>query len=377
MMYKKRGMIMKKIIVVLLVLCLLLPCLAACEDDSYSYGGGGYYDDDGGGNGSGYDDDDDNWWDDWDDGNKNNNGAASLGDGPFTEELIYEIYSIMNSHSFEKYRSVIDGEETWNSYSDAEKTALFETFSSMAKELGLSFSNSESQWRENMDEDCGYYSLWAGAFISLSINGDVQSRLSNFSSIFNYVRGLEDGKYSPLHPEILAAADSLTVEYYIGSYLLCVGGIHNISQITYKAMTHEEGIYYESGGITAVDGADIFSDDHLSYYISGGNGVIESVSFGETEFVPVLRAVGAIDGDGLMLNDQIQISAISEFNAPVLYVHTQDGNGLITVAAVRYNQNAGAYEWDGEMFNTSERTCFTKDGVFCYIDENGKLQKVS
>lgn len=361
---------MKKIIVLLLSLCLLLPFLAACEDDSYS-NGGGYFNDDENGNYSN-DSIDDNDWND--DGNNNGN---SLGKGPFTEESINEIYSIMNSHSFEEYRSIINGEETWNSYDDAAKSALFETFSSMAKELGFSFSNSESEWRDNMDEDCGYYALWANAFLSLSLNGDGQSKVENYASIFNYVKGIENGKYSPLHPEILAAADNLTVEYYIGSYLLCVGGNHNISQITYKAMTDEGGIYYESGGVTAVDGADIFSDDHLSYEISGGNGIIDSVSFGNTEFVPILQAIGAIDGDGLMLNDQIQISAINVFNAPVLYIHTQDENGLITVAVVRYNQNSGAYEWNGEMFNTSERTCFTKDGIFCYIDDNGTLQHIS
>ena len=352
---------MKKIIALLLCLCLLLPLLASCEDDSYD--GGYYYDDD-----EEYSDDDEEYGDDDD---KN-----SLGEDPFTEELVYEIYSIMESYSFEKYKSIMDAEEIWNSYSDAEKKEVFEDFSSMAKELGLGFSADESKWRENMPENVDYYTLWASAFLSLSLNDwDSQGKLETFVGVFNYVKGIEEGKYSPLHPEILGATDSVTVEYYLGSYLLCVGGAHNISQITYKAMTDEGGIYYESGGVTAVEGADIFSDDHLNYSISGGNGIIESVSFGDTEFVPVLQAIGAIDGDGEMLNDQIQISAINVFNAPVLYIHTQDESGLITIAAVRYDQSSGNYNWDGAMFATTERSCFTKDGVFCYIDEDGILQQ--
>lgn len=353
---------MKKIKIFGIIALLLLAFTCACtltgcndDDDDYDpyYGGNDYGDDD------------------------TKSAGADLFGGSITEELAYEIYSVMDSHSFEDYINGTYSGDEWNSYSGAVKTELFENVSAMANDLGLGYSTSESKWLDKMSQNVGSYSFWGSAFISLSLNYGSQDKLENYVSIFHYVKGIEEGKYSPLHPEILAAADSLTVEYYIGSYLLCIGGSHNISQITYEAMTDESGIYYESGSVTAVDGADIFGDDNHSYTISGGDGAIESASFGDAELAYVFRAIGAVDGNGIMMNDQIQISAISTFNAPVLYIHTQDDSGLITVAPVRYNKSEKVYDWDGEMFTTQYRTCFNKSGVFCYIDENGILQQIS
>jgi len=357
---------MKKIITLLLGLCLILPGLASCkEKDDVSNDTADYeYNDDN------YIDENDENYDD----TEENTGFALI-DGIMTEELAYEIYTIMDLYSFGEYRYITDSEETWNAYTDDEKTELFENISAMATELGLIYScSSESEWLEKMNEDVNYYSLWASAYMSLSMDTESQRKMETCSNVYYYVQGIEDGKYSPLHPEILAKTDSYTVEYYQGDYLLCIGGSHNITQITREFANNDYGIFTQSGSVTSVVKEDIFESEDASYYISGGEGKFENVDFGDADFIPILQSLGAADDDGTLINEQIQISAITLFNAETLYIHTQDGEGLIKFAVVRFNEDTNLYEWDGEIFVTPERTCFGEDKIFRYIDENGTLQ---
>ena len=361
---------MKRILIIglaFLMLCMLLPALASCDKEE-PYIGDYIYEEDSDGN----DSDDDYSHGDYDGSDDNSNSAA--GDGPLTEDRAYEIHAVFKAYSFDEYYSSAGA--NWSGKDDTERTAMFDDFFGMASDLGIPFSVSEEEWIENMDwygEDS--YSLWYRGFSSLSFSYTYDSVIQHYVSVFQYVEGLEAGEYDPLHPEILAVADSLTIEYYADRPMLCLGGVHNISQIFIDSMNDAGGVYYESGSVTAVEGADIFGDDNHDYSIEGGNGVIDRAEFGDTDLVQVFRAIGAIDDSGEMQNELIQISAISVFNAPILFVLTQDAAGLITFAPVRYSD--GAYDWDGEVFTTIERTCFSATGAFCYIDGDGSLRTIS
>lgn len=179
-----------------------------------------------------------------------------------------------------------------------------------------------------------------------------------------------------LHPEILAVADDPTVEYYVGSYLLCVGEGHNIVQMT-RDWTLEESWFVQSGSLTPISTGDIFEDISVSYSVGGEYGVFTEASFSNSDLLPVLDAIGALDADGSMRTEQIQICAKSSFDAPILFVLTQDYDGLITFAALWYNELDGEYVWDGWLYETTEHCCFDQDGNFCYIDEYGVFQMIS
>ena len=222
-----------------------------------------------------------------------------------------------------------------------------------------------------MAGNVGYYTFDWSAFLSLSLENQGPRDLEYYARIYRYVRGVKDGKYPPLHPEILATADDITVEYRTGEYLLCVGSAHSIAEAT-KAWTTMDSFFYHSGSFHPI--AD--SPDAMEFSIGGEEGKMQSATFAGTDFMPVFRGIGALAQDGSLQNEMLQICAISVSCAPALYVLTQDASGLITVAVVRYDQSKGSYVWNGEMLTTKERCCFNDEDVFCYINENETLQQM-
>lgn len=362
---------MKKLrkLTALLSMCLLCISLCACQKDAAQPG----YEPDG----QSYEDAASNGDEELYDGETPHEDAEPAGsappvaDEPLTEARANEIYAVFQSRSYETYRAIENSAEAWNACSDAEKTRVFEDFSAMAQGLGFPVGVTESQWSEAMASNVGYYTYDWSAFLSLSLEIHGPRDLEYYADIYRYVRGVKDGKYPPLHPEILATADDITVEYRTGEYLLCVGAAHSIMEAT-KAWTTMDSFFYQSGSVTPI--AD--SPDAMAYSIGGEDGKMQSATFAETDFMPVFRDIGALAQDGSLQNEMLQICAIDASRAPVLYVLTQDASGLITVAVVRYDQSGGGYIWNGEMLTTKERCCFNDEDVFCYIDESETLQQI-
>ena len=162
----------------------------------------------------------------------------------------------------------------------------------------------------------------------------------------------------------------MTIEYYTGSYLLCTGGDHNIQQMTFD-WTVEENSFNVSGFITAVETDDIFTDESVSYTISGENGVFNSAEFGSADFLPIFESIGAIDENGAFLTQQINICAVNVFDAGTLFVLSEEDVGIITIAVVEYDESKGQYVWDGQTYTSGSRCCFNKDNEFYYADIEG------
>lgn len=296
----------------------------------------------------------------------------SLDDTPITEEFAREVHTVMQAYSFDYYKGITS--EQWKVFGCDEKNQMYEAFFGMLTELEFPVNVTKDAWILTMDEDAGFYSdyrIWGFAFENLGLYG-----AETLASLRGYIQGIEDGKYSALNSEIFAVADDITVEYYEGKYLLCVGGNHNIAQIT-KSWTTEDSMFDQSGSVTPVSTGDIFNDIDLSYYIGGSEGVFEYADIGDTDLLAILKTMGAIGDSGTMLCNQIQISAKSCSNAPKIFVLSQNDDGIITVAVLEYSGDIGMYIWDGNLLTTSERCCFDNDGNFCYVGKNGTLQSIA
>lgn len=346
---KKRFMY----IVLMLISVLLIFALAACGGNNSDL----YYD-------YGDNSDEGDWQYDEDD------AESSFFDEPMTAERAEEIYTVFVNASYEEYREPSDEEATatWESYDAEARTSMYQQFSEIAEALGLSVNSTEAEWIEHMD----YYSsgsLFSRALISLDMDNDAY--LGYLRSIYSYQKGLNEGKYGPLDATILAVADNLVIEQYIGSNLLCVGGDHNIEQVTYEWTMQEES-FAAGGSVTAVKTDDIFTDEKVSYFINGQKGIFETVEFGSTDLLPVFKGIGAIDTNGAFLTKQVDICAVNLFDAEILYILSQDEAG-ITIAVVVFDESQGKYVWDEQIYTAIERCCFTKDNEFCYLDAEGEL----
>ncbi len=306
----------------------------------------------------------------WDDGNSG--GDASLLDEPMTPERAEAIFTAFAVNSYEDYVEL--SEEAWQAISADERTAMYEKFSAIAEEIGLKVSKSESEWLASMDWNIDTSNLFLCALMSLGYNNTAE--MTYLQSVYSYQKGVYDGKYMPLPDEILAVADNLRVEYNSGSYLLCVGGDHNIEQVTYEWTTQEES-FYTSGSVTAVKTDDIFTNVKVPYSINGQNGVFANAKFGETDFLPIFKGIGAIDDNGAFLTEQIDICAVNVFDAEILYVLSREELGIITIAVVEFDEAESKYVWDGQTFTARDRCCLNRDNEFCYVDLEGSLQNLT
>ncbi len=343
-------------IVLVLISVLLTFTLTACgSDDSnlYPHDSGSDYESD-----PGYSEDD-------------HNSQSSFLDKPMTAQRAEEIYAAFAEvyASYGDYMGLYDEEATakWKSYDADARASMYQQFSEIAQKLGLSTKCNESEWIEDMDSYTSGTLFYRGL---LSLDADNDKHFPYLQSVYNYQKGLENGKYEPLDDRILAAADNLTIEQYTGSYLLCTGGDHNIQQMTYD-WTVEESSFNASGSITAVKTDDIFKDESVSYTISGENGVFNNAEFGSTDFLPIFKGIGAIDENGAFLTQQIGICAVNVFDAGTLFVLSEEKLGIITIAVVEYDEAAGKYVWDGQTYTSRSRCCFTKDNEFYYADIEG------
>lgn len=375
----------KKIFTSIIVVCLTIFLLAGCDastssDDDYDYSEENptYWEDD---VDAGTLSDDDY---DYSEGNPtyseddavvsedtNSSDTTSLDNVEITDEFARVVYAALKKHSFEKYKTVTAVQ--WLAYTQEEKHQAYEDFSAIHKELGFKV-NLEDAWIRGMDEDAEFYSTdyYIFSFAIRQMGFDDPEVLF---SLYNYAQGLDEEKYKSLHPKILSAADDITVEYYVGSYLLCIGGTHNIVQMTQK-WTDQESSFIQTGSVTPTSTKDAFKDIDMDYTIGGEDGYFQQADFGAADLLPVFKAIGAIDKNGKMIQGQIQISAKGAFDAPKLFVLTQQSDGIIKFSVVEYDKDSTVYDWNGEVFTTSERCCFDKDGNFLYIDEAGTLQMI-
>ena len=305
------------------------------------------------------------------DSQSGDDGQFSILDTPMTPQRAEEIYAAFAkvSASHGDYMHLSDEEATakCKSYDADAKALMYQQFSGIARKLGLRTKRSEAEWIQDMDV---YKSGTLFYRALLSLDADNDNDLPYLQSVYSYQKGLKSGKYAPLDDRILAVADNLTIEYYTGSYLLCTGGDHIIQQMTYD-WTVEEASFNASGSITAVKTDDIFKDESVSYYISGENGVFSTVEFGSTDFLPILRGIGAIDKNGAFLTQQINICAVNVFDAGTLFVLSQEESGIITIAVVEYDRSQGKYVWNGETYISRSRCCFNRDNEFTYADIEG------
>lgn len=344
----------RKCIALVLTLCLLVFTLTACGDDSS-----------------------DTAYEDYDEEATTTDDTSlmdtlSLDDITITEAFARDVHTAMQTHSFENYNSITS--EEWKTMGEEERHQVYEAFFGILTDLGFSVPTEESTWIEGMDEDADFYTdylIWDLAFQNLGFTGEDQLYALN-----SYIQGVDDGKYTSLHPEIFAAADDITVEYYEDQYLLCVGGNHNIAQLT-KSWTTEESWFTQSGSVTPISTGDVFEDVSFSYSVGGSDGRFEEATFGEADLLLILKAIGAVAEDGTMQREQLQISAKSSFDAPQLFFLTQSDDGSIIFTVATYSEDDAMYVWDGKLFTTTERCCFDKDGNFCYIDNSGTLQTIA
>ncbi len=291
--------------------------------------------------------------------------TVSTGEIEKTTEFATMVYSVFSEFSYETYDDMTT--EQWLELSAEEKQEAYETFAGIHEGLGLSVSPQE-EWLSAMDEDAEFYSERYVSGYAITNMGfeDPETLLA----LYRYAKGLSEGNYQPVHPEILAAADSLTVEYYSGSYLLCLGGSHSVAHLT-RGWTEQESSFMQSGFVRPV------GDDSRDYSIGGSEGSFTYADFGEFDLLPVLSGIGAIGESGELLGDQIDICARSMFDAPRLFVLTRQGDGPVTFAIAEYDADTGEYGWDGEVYMASDRCCFDVEGNFLYMDENGSLQTIS
>lgn len=347
-------------------MCVALACisvfliftLTACDSDDLDF-------DD---SGSGYESEPE-----YSDGSEDSGDSqSSLLDEPMTAERAEKIYLAFANNSYEDYVDL--SQEAWEAKNAGERTEMYEKFSAIAKEIGLKVSKSESEWLESMDWNIDMYNLFLCSLVSLDV--DNADQIQYLQSLYSYKKGLLNEKYEALDEKILAAADNLRVEYNLGTYLLCVGGDHNIEQMTYEWTTEEES-FAASGSVTAVKTDDIFTNVKVSYSINGQKGIFKTVQFASTDLRPVFEGIGAIDANGAFLTEQIDICAVNVFDAEILYILSKEELGIVTIAVVEFDESQNEYVWDGQSFTARDRCCFNKDNEFCYIDLDGNLQNLT
>ena len=336
---------------------LLVFTLTACGSDDTDlyphYSGSGYESE------PGYDEDDDD-------------GESQITSEPMTAECAKKIYAAFASNSYEDYVDL--RQEAWAAKSADERSAMYGEFSAIAREMGLTVSKSESEWLESMDWNIDTYNLFLCSLASLDPGNG--TKIQFLQSVYSYEKGLIAGKFEPLDGKILAAADNLRVEYNSGTYLLCVGGDHNIEHVTYEWTTQGES-FYASGTVTAVKTDDIFTNVKASYSINGENGIFKNAKFGATDFLPIFKGIGAIDENGAFLTEQIDICAVNVFDAEILYVLSREELGIITIAVAEFDEAGSKYVWDGQTYISRSRCCFNRNNEFCYVDLEGSLQNLT
>ncbi len=298
-------------------------------------------------------------------------GSGGASGGIRTDEFAREVYSAFMDNAIDQYEDIVT--EEWLEFSAEEKERVYDSISAMLIQLGF-HPVPLNGWIAEMDSDADFYSDYY--IRSFAIENMGYDDADGLWALFRYAEGMEEGAHGPLHPEILAAADVITIEYYLDSYLLCIGGTHCVTQMTREWMAQEPS-FMQGGSVTPIDTGDIFENVSIDYIIYGENESFQRADFGDTDLLPVMRGIGAIADDGAMLGQQLQISARSTFNAPKLFVMTEAEDGLITFAVAVFDEASGIYNWDGEVIRTYERCCFDADGNFLYIDENGSLQTIS
>lgn len=294
----------------------------------------------------------------------------SLDDMIITEEFAFEVHAVMQAHSFEDYKN-IDAIQ-WGALNEEKKHQAYEVFFGILLDLGLPVNAEEVAWIKAMDEDADFYTdylMWGFAFQNMGFTEPEKLNLLD-----KYIQDIKEQKYAPLHPDIFNMADDITIEYNLGQYLLCTGGDHDMAQMT-REWTTEETWFMTTGSITPVANDDIFEEERVEYSISGENGKMTTASIGEVNLLPVFRGMGALGEDGSMAHEQIQMSAKTTFDAPSLYILSEGTLGKINIAILKYSKDDKKYVWDNKVLVTNYRSCFSKDGAFCYIGENGELHE--
>lgn len=291
-----------------------------------------------------------------------------------TPERMEEIYSLMIACSYEEYVGM--GGREWHALPAAEKTAFIENLLLLADSLGADTSgrdlpamvDSFDTWHYADEDEAGYgASLWTTGARMLDIPD-----FSYYQSVYSYKKALEAGEIAPLPDPLIPLADSFEPQRYVDLYLLCLGGDHQIANITREWATKESSFMY-SGSIDAFE-ADGFEGSR-SFSYSGSDGVLGRMDIGNsTDALPVLAAIGATSADGTLLHDPIDFYAVSLWEAPQLYILSKDESGTVHIAMLSFNRQSDAYEWDGNLYVTNDLCCFSRDGNFCYVDENGTLQ---
>lgn len=283
-----------------------------------------------------------------------------------TDERVEEIYAYMQQLQFDRYWS--EFREHWLEYSEEERTALLQSAMDFAAAMGIRYTNDMDAAQENAEwyfvTAETEYCLWSVVCESVGIQSSDQTYLN---SIYFYAKGLADGEYSPLHPEILATATDLS----ISNQKLCAGSNSNISHIS---RLDENGNFFTTGSVQAVDADGL--DGFVDYQISIHEHMFATAEFGDADLLPALQAIGAITDDGMLADTAVQICAVNLFDAKRLFLLFRDEAGTTHITTVTFDEGAQQYVWDESAYTTTETACFNADGDFCYIDESGSLQLI-
>lgn len=290
-------------------------------------------------------------------------GALS-GPDPFTPENVDQLYPSLKALSFEKYWRAF--QEDWDGYSESERRGIYGGIVRFAQATGDVPRKDYDTWAEDIAAYLGGNdNVWYCASKAMGLNLDA---LPNAVSLFYYAQGLEQGDDPPLHPEILATADSLDIAYG-DDRLLCLNRNHSVVFIN-KEWTTAEDIFYHSGSVQPKGG------DDLSLYVEGEDGRMTRSTLGGFDLMNVYAGMGALEADGSLRNNAIQICTYVFSDEVRLFVLTQDEAGVISIAILEYNEGKGSFAWDGQLITTTEQCCFSPDGEFCYIDDTGTMVRI-
>ncbi|MDL2238230.1 hypothetical protein LJC56_10480, partial [Christensenellaceae bacterium OttesenSCG-928-K19] len=276
-------------------------------------------------------------------------------------ELAVEIYALMQSCNYEIYWSAFA--EDWAAYSDEERDQAAADILNFARAVNVDIQQDAAGFREELDQaDISSYCLWSVGCDMLNVPDQ-----DFYTDVYLYQQAIDMGLITPAPDAVLETADSLLAVGGGYSPLLCLGRNHELHSITMEWATKEDFFAFSSY-ISPMDDVD------QSFYCSGENGVIQELTLGDLDLLPLLAEIGATDASGTIVHDPIHFYAVNMFNAPQVFILSKDESGTVHINVLLYDQASGEYAWDGQTYLTNELCCFSNENVFYYMDESGILQ---
>ncbi|HIW21998.1 MAG TPA: hypothetical protein H9887_08285 [Candidatus Dorea intestinavium] len=283
-----------------------------------------------------------------------------------SEEGLKEVSELFEKYELGKYVPLTGGD--WFDLDLAEQDGVLESFYAFAQELGIETVDDEKAIKESLafhlDKESPSEESLYGIFMNLVLTKYEKIQAFMFYDINNYQKLLAEGVVAKIPQEIIEITNSFAVNKYVNTPNITLG--HDEISVQLTEADKNEPEIMQMGSLTAPN------EEFIDQVYEAQNGIFEDFYVGDVDLLPILEEIGAITAAGKMEFKQLEVLH-TIFDVEKIILLSKDEQDELSIAVLNFDKQAETYVWDEEVYYGTGYTCFTTEGDFCYMDEEGSL----